>query len=101
MRVDNRNLHWKLQLSIINNCLENQISPITLQTDWRTDTVKYRVAWLLTDNVNYRVASLQNVKFKFREWRERQMARLCEKDKQEEEDRQKLKENAAKVGKQN
>ena len=29
------------------------------------------------------------------------MARLCEKDKQEEEDRQKLKENAAKVGKQN
>ena len=28
------------------------------------------------------------------------MARLCEKDKQEEEDRQKLKENAAKVGKQ-
>ena len=29
------------------------------------------------------------------------MARLCEKDKQEEEDRQKLKENAAKVEKQN
>ena len=41
------------------------------------------------------------MKFKFREWRERQMARLCEKDKQEEEDRQKLKENAAKVEKQN